>query len=329
MKIAVCTSSHGFGHTARQLGLIERLVPRHQVTLFTHAPAMAAVPQSVEVRRVKWDVGLVQHDSFGIDVAATLNWLDQNVGDLLIDRIASHLADFDLCIVDINPMVMAACAQNGTPVVAVGNFSWSWIYSHFPPLAQWEQRFKAWEAQCDAIDISDGLGPGLSGFQSIVCAGRLVREGPSVEPIPNSVLLSFGGFGLRSPERLMPEGMGLHFMAGAATAAHPRLHGYPERPYEALIASAGVIVTKVGYGIVTEAVQHGVPLLCLSRSDFPEAPILEAWIRKRGDVVLDGPFNSPDFDVRYREALARVLSRPRPPRMVQNGAADICRLLGL
>ena len=117
----------------------------------------------------------------------------------------------------------------------------------------------------------------------------------------------------------MPEGLGLHYMAGTATATHPRLNGYPGRPYNSLIASAGVIVTKVGYGIVTEAVQHGVPLLCLSRSEFPEAPLLEKWIRKRGDLVLDGPLDSPDFDVQYRLALACVLSRPRPSRMVQSG----------
>ena len=329
MKIAVCTSSHGFGHTARQLGLIERLVSRHQVTLFTHAPAMAVVPQSVEVRRVKWDVGLVQYDSFGVDVVATLNWLEQNVGEPFIEHIASQLADFDLCIVDINPVVMAACAQKGTPVFAVGNFSWSWIYSHFPPLEQWAARFQLWEAQCDAIDISAGLGPGLSGFKSIAYAGLLVREGTTVNPIPKSVLLSFGGFGLRSPELLMPKGLGLHFMAGTATASHPRLHGYPDRPYESLIAAASVIVTKAGYGIVTEAVQHGVPLVCLSRSDFPEAPYLESWIRQRGDVVLDVSIDAPEFSDAYHAALLASLKHRRPNLATQTGADDICQILGL
>ena len=155
MNIAVCTSSHGFGHTARQLGLIERLARRHEVTLFTHAPRVVSLDHAINVRKVKWDVGLVQHDSFGVDVPATKQWLDQHVDSHFIERIAAELSGFELCVVDINPMVMAACLQKNLPVVAVGNFSWSWIYGHFPALEEWTQTVRTWEAMCDAIDISD------------------------------------------------------------------------------------------------------------------------------------------------------------------------------
>lgn len=329
MKLAVCTSAHGFGHTARQLGLIERLHARHAVTLFTHAPHLVEPIPNIDIQAVKWDVGLVQHDSFGVDIAATQAWLSHHVHSGLIDRIAACLASFDLCLCDINPMVMAACQQKGIPVVAVGNFSWSWIYSHFPALDAWTALFREWEGACDAIDISHGLGPGLSGFKSVTQAGRLVRQSSPVEELSNRVLLSFGGFGLKRPEHLMPEIQGVQYIAGAATAIHPRLQAYPNIPYAQLIACASVIVTKVGYGILTEAAQHGIPLLCLKRSDFPEAPYLEAWVRRRGDIVLEGSVDGPSFSFEYQKALCTALKRSKHAKEEQHGAADICRILGL
>lgn len=328
MKIAICTSAHGFGHTARQLALASLLSRRHEVTIFTAVPNLVDDPYVREVR-VRWDVGLVQRDGFGVDPAATKRWLERHVDSSFVDAIAKALRGFDFCVVDINPMVLAACQQMALPHVAIGNFSWSWIYGHFPELSGWARQFAEWESRSEAIDISADLGPGLSGFKTVEGAGLLARE-TSAHSLPkNSILLSFGGFGLENPEPLMPEMNGLHYLAGTETATHPRLHAYPKVRYPSLIAGAGVIVTKVGYGIVTEAMQHGVPLVCLSRTAFPEAAFLEDAVRRRGDTVIRSDVGSDEFPGEYAEALALALERNPLPHRPMSGAIDICLVLDL
>jgi hypothetical protein len=47
------------------------------------------------------------------------------------------------------------------------------------------------------------------------------------------------------------------------------------------LAASDAVVTKAGYGSVAEAACHGVPVLYVSRADWPEEPWLIGWLRQR------------------------------------------------
>jgi hypothetical protein len=97
------------------------------------------------------------------------------------------------------------------------------------------------------------------------------------------VLLSFGGMGLPgfASEVLEPLAE-FRFVIPEPDARAPgnvaavtgeRLEGTGLR-YVDLIGAADVVVTKPGYGIVSDAIGAGTRLVYTDRGDFPEYPIL-------------------------------------------------------
>jgi hypothetical protein len=49
-----------------------------------------------------------------------------------------------------------------------------------------------------------------------------------------------------------------------------------------VLASCDALLTKPGYGSFAEAACNGVPVLYLDRKDWPEAPYLVDWLKRRG-----------------------------------------------
>jgi hypothetical protein len=49
-----------------------------------------------------------------------------------------------------------------------------------------------------------------------------------------------------------------------------------------IMCSSDALITKPGYGAFVEAACNGVPVLYVPRIDWPEAPFLIEWLRKRG-----------------------------------------------
>ena len=330
MKIAICPSSHGLGHTTRQMAIADLLRTNHDVSIFTNRSYALGDNNPANLRLVhcQWDVGLCQSNSFDVDIKQTKHWLETTVTESYLESIASTLKSFDLILTDINPMVARAATQIKKPCYAIGNFSWSWIYSHYPTLNEWSIRFKEWESLVDAFDV--GLGPGLSTFKSTSSVGLLARS-PMSHPLPkNSVLLSFGGFGIEDPESLCPKLPHANFVADRQTASvGPIITVVEDVPYPALIGGASLIVTKPGYGIVTEAAQHGVPIVCISRPQFPESPHIERWLEQRGDRVLNTNMGEPGFQEEYVDAIKQMLSHGRHPSLPMTGAFDILKALGI
>ena len=72
MLIYVCSSSHGFGHAARDVAVLQqlrRLRPNWQLVLSSRAPSallrLLLGTATIGVRRCRWDVGTVQADALG------------------------------------------------------------------------------------------------------------------------------------------------------------------------------------------------------------------------------------------------------------------------
>lgn len=332
-EVAILCSAHGFGHTARQMAVVEAL-RRRGIDPVLHSAAPRAVVEDylgpTRLRPARLDVGIVQADALSEDVAETARRAAALCADTVVDELAGTLRGVDLAVVDMAPAALEACTRAGVAVVAVGNFDWAWIYGHYAPLRDLAARFGDWQAAHPALFVEPG--PGLHGFASVEPAGMIARARPAHRfPADGQrrVLVSFGGFGLGGLDDRLPRVDGLRWVLAPPMAAlgRPDVDFVPEVSYPALVGGVHAVFTKPGYGIHTEAARAGTPVLWVDRGAFPEAPHLEAAMAAAGGVKVAGP--GPEA---LAFALEQLWSRPRPAPAAAPGAEAVaewvCRRVG-
>jgi hypothetical protein len=344
--LAAYVSGHGFGHSTRLaevLRVVRERAPELPIVVTTSAPRflfldVVAPPLGVRPRVV--DVGLVQEDALLIDEPGTAEaWRRFDAGwDALVREEAGWLRDAGarLVVGDIPPLAFAAADAAGVPALAHGNFSWDWIYRHLatrqPVLAEAADRAARAYARADGLFRLPFAGD-LSAFRNVrdvpLVARRPVvpkaeaRRRLSLDERPMA-LVTFGGIGGLGPgARGLGEIPGWQFLVtgppGAGSAANVRHLSTPELSaaglaYPDLVGAADVVVTKPGYGIVSDCVGAGVRLVYTDRGDFPEYPIMVGEMTRYLPAV-----HVPNDDVRegrLGRALAEVtgLPWPEPPR---------------
>ncbi len=322
-RLAVLCTDHGFGHLTRQLAIGQHLRTLGiEPVFYTAAPPSLLRESLPDPSVVPWqlDVGLSQPDSLRVDLARTCALLDERCSPSALETLADHLAAQPLqgVIADLPPMGLEAARLAGLPAVAVGNFDWAWIYDHFPELAPWAQRFRAWQAPHPAIHLWPG--PALSGFRRVKRAPLVGRLHPphSFPAGSRHVLVSFGGLGLKDLEQRLPRMDGVTWVLSAPMPALKRADclWLEDIPYPALVAGADAVLTKPGYGILAEAFLAGTPLAWLPRSHWPESPYLADPMVARGDVQVGESIE---------EALTTLWSRPRPAPHDPSGSALAAR----
>ena len=320
MRIAIVCSAHGFGHVTRQLEVARRLRSRDvEVVLFTAAPAAVVHEWTPGLDLVPWtaDVGIVQADSLTEDHAATTDAVRDRSSPARLSALASALAAQrpDLVVADCPPAALEAARMAGLPAVAVGNFTWPWIYRNTPGLAGCAELLEPWQQPHKAASLWPGPGmPGFSSVQSFGLVGRTATQLPDLAP--GHVLVSFGGLGLADLDARLPAIPGVRWLLAPPM---PRLDRpdctYLEGvPYPALVAAADVVVTKPGYGIFAEAALNGARLLWVPRGSFPEARFITQAMQARGDrrVALSDGADATLWQRALTAAVQARLSDPVP-----------------
>jgi UDP:flavonoid glycosyltransferase YjiC (YdhE family) len=345
--IAFYISGHGFGHASRAIEVINALIDRqsdlHIFIRSSVAPWLVTrtARASVELLPADVDTGMVQLDSLHLDAGASIANAEAFMAtfDTRVAREAAVLRDrgASLAVCDVPPLGIAAARQAGIPAVALGNFTWDWIYEHYGGGAAVARRIGDVYADTTlALRL-----PMWGGFATMpvvrdlpFVARRSQRDPAEVRAalgLPRDqriVLPSFGGYGLDGVDASAVTSMPSYhvLMPGSfdETAMYER--GYR---YEDLVRAVDVVVTKPGYGIVSECIANDTALLYTSRGDFREYQVLvdamPAWLRSRF-ITHDDLFAG-----KWAPHLDALLSQPAPPgHPILNGAevaADI--LLGL
>jgi L-arabinokinase len=357
-SLAVYVSGHGFGHstrTAEVLRAVRERAPNLSIAVCTSAPAFlfeGVVAGPLAVRRVECDVGLAQKDALVIDEEGTAAaWRRFAAGWAgLVDVEAAWLRSVEarLVVGDIPPLAFAAASRAGVPSVGVTNFSWDWIYGHLgsrvPALAEASAHARTAYASADLLLRLPFAGD-LSAFRRVEDVPLVARK----PPVPRqdarrrlgldgrpAVLLSFGGLGLPG---LRPDAFGalsayqLLLTGRAGDGRVPpnlrRLDGdalsaagltYPD-----LVGASDVVVTKPGYGIVTDCIGAGTRLVYTDRGDFPEYPVMVAEMPRYLPCVFAE--NDEVREGRLGGALEAVLSIPFPEPCRTDGANVVAERL--
>jgi hypothetical protein len=348
MLVAYATA-HGFGHMTRLcevLAAVRRRAPSLPITFVGTLPerlVRRAVPGPVDVRAVATDVGLVQRDALDIDEPASARRSAEfdATWDARVEAEARFLRDAGARVVvaDIPALPFDAAAQAGVPAVGISNFSWDWIYRHLaarePSLAASAARAARAYARA-ALLLELPFAGDLSTFPRRERIGfvarrpRVAREearrrlGLDERP---AILLSFGGVGLPGLTPAVLAGEGAFRFVHPAELEVDRLDAlglhYPD-----VVGAVDAVVTKPGYGIVTDAIAAGTRLVYTERGDFPEYPIMVAEMAPHLACVHVG--NDDLRHGRLGEPLRRVLALPLPPKPDLGGAERAAeRLLAL
>jgi hypothetical protein len=334
--IALYLSGHGFGHMTRAcevLAEVRRRAPGVPLAVAGSIPeglVRRAIPGGLLFRRTTCDVGLVQRDALHVDEQATAaacaafdaTW------DARADVEAAFLrgAGVRLVLADIPPLAFEAAHRAGVPAVGLGNFSWDWIYRHLsarqPALASAADRAAAAYAHARVL-LELPFAGDLSCFPRREPIGMVARRprvprqevrrrlGLDARP---AVLLSFGGVGL--PALAAPASAEFRWLLPAEVDG--RL-GELGLAYPDVVHAVDVVVSKPGYGIVTDAIAAGTRLVYTERGDFPEYPIL---VREMAPLLACEHVSNADLLAgRIEGPVRRVMARSMPLAPDLDGAA--------
>ena len=355
--LAFYISGHGFGHASRDVQVINALrarVPDLPVIVCATIPAWLlehSLTMPVELRPLECDTGLQQFDSLHADEAASLRRAAAFHEHLAAKaaREAEFLADRRVRLVlgDIPPLAFESAAAAGVPSVAISNFTWDWIYQDFPTQIDQYPRLlptirRAYARASLALRLP--MHGGFEGLDQIVrdiplVARRSHRSRAEIRramklPAGPLLLLSFGGYGIcgldaaalgrlsRYSLVITDDASGRELPAGPnfirITDAHLRETGCR---YEDLVHAVDVVVTKPGYGILSECIANETAVLYTNRGRFAEYDVLVAEMSR----YLRSEFIDQDALLAgcWGPYLERLLASPAPPERPRVDGAEV------
>ena len=362
MAVAVfAVSGHGFGHASRQTEIIRALHRRRpdvDVHVRTSAPRWLfdrALDFPFSFEAIEVDTGVVQIDGLEVDVRASIaraaafhRTLDERAG---AEARALTARGADLVVGDVPPLACAAAARTGIPAIAVGNFTWDWIYAGYPETAALAPDLvgtlrHAYSSASEAWRLP--LHGGFGAFETVVdvplVARRSTREPGDVRRqlgLPNDrtlALFAFGRYGIGTvdwsevarirhchvvfttgPHAIRgPEGKTFTTLDEESLAAQGVA-------FEDLVAAVDVVVTKPGYGMIAECAANDTAMLYTSRGRFPEYEVLVAGLPALTRAAFIG--HDDLFAGRWCEHLNRLLAQPCPHPPATDGAHVIADAL--
>ena len=359
-RIVFYVSGHGFGHTSRAVEVIHAVLrarPDARIVVKTSAPHRLfarTLEGRCEVVELQCDAGMVQIDSLNLDASESVRRAVEFQRRLpaLAEAEAAYLrgTGIRLAVGDIPPLTVAAARSAGIPSILIGNFTWDWIFEGYRDSA----------AQAIARDIRrvyrdaaaalrlpmaggfEGLEPITRDIPFIARQSRRtqddVRHALGLPPRAAGkplVLMSFGGYGIAGLDTAALADLTDYTIATSDLSARNNAIGPADGllyisehqvydsglRYEDLVRGADVVITKPGYGIISEAIANGTALLYTSRGDFVEYDLLVREMPRylRVKFIEQHQLLTGDWSA----ALAGLLSQAAPPEKPALNGAEI------
>jgi L-arabinokinase len=354
-QVLFYVSGHGLGHASRDAEVIHqmaRLEPSVTVAVRSSAARWIFNGTSrqlpIVITPVEVDTGVAQIDSIRLDEDETVRVARDFYRDF--DR----RADAEAAVIkasgatavvgDIPPLAFEAAARAGVPSIALGNFTWDWIYEEYSSFttAAFEaleiiRRAYAKTTLALRLPLHGGFDPMRMVIRDIPLIARRANRpreetrrmlGLGSDTIV--ALASFGGHGVDLPYADIAQAS--RFTILLTNHEDRELHGptnlrrvgmdwLADRgiQYADLVAASDVVVSKPGYGIVSECVANGAALLYTDRGRFREHDVfLELMPR----LLRCRHISQDDLRAgRWNASIEALLAQDPPPgRIATNGA---------
>jgi L-arabinokinase len=343
LAVAFYISGHGFGHASRQIEVINAFARRRpDIGIFLRTTVTRwlldrTIVPPFELDDRPCDTGVVQIDSLRLDAEASIAQADAfyRTLDARVEAEAAVLKaqGVVLAIADAPPLGCAAAARAGIPSFVVSNFTWDWIYQGYAEyLAAAATLIPAIQAAYRQASGAWRL-PMHGGFETFSATALIdipfvarhathSREETRTRvglPLDRKLALpSFGGYGLPgvNMDRL-DLGDEWQVVPDITEAA---IYEAGMR-YEDLIAAVDVVVTKPGYGIISECIANDTVIVYTSRGRFVEYDVLVREMPKflRCAFIDNASLLAGD----WRTALDAAVSAPPPPETARTDGAEV------
>ncbi len=348
--IAYYISAHGYGHGVRSCDIIRALGRLHsdvRVTIVTDLPEgflrnRLTPGQPVTFRKGAFDVGMVQMDSIRVDVSATLARAHALYAEKsrLRDQEAAFFREqgIGLAVVDIPAIPIVAARKAGIPAVAIGNFSWDWIYGEFAEEdPRWDSFVVEFEKDYGTADLLIRLPfhAEMGAFKRIVDVPLLASPGrerrreiaamTGCRPGKKWVLLSFTSLGLDDAALDHIESLSEYDFFTVKPLEWRRKNIFPidreKIPFSDVVASVDVVVSKPGFGLMSDCLVNGKPLIHADREDFREyAVMLEGVQRYFKNIHIPTPLL---YEGKLGSSLEAIWDQPEPEEQLGRGGDEI------
>lgn len=303
--VAYYISGHGYGHAVRSSQIISACAQQNPFLFFhirTTAPEWLfklSLRSNYFYYSVENDVGTVNPTFDSVDIPATLDSLHhffenetaflQNEVDFL------HKNNIKLVIGDIPALAFAVAQKAGIPSIAIGNFSWDWIYEPYckvnPGFEKYVSKFYGYYKNCDLLLKLPfhGKMPAFQNFVEIPLVCRKarrrrkdIRRQIGCRPEEKVVLIALrendrSGIDLQQLAKMRDK----IFIFSGPVQKRPNFRSIDGASFsfEDLINAVDVVVSKPGYGVVSDCIANTTPLLYTDRADFRECEVLITGLR--------------------------------------------------
>ena len=296
------------------------------------------------------DTGIEQIDSLHLDEAATFRAAREFYATF--EARARDEADLlralkaRAVVSDIAPLGFEAAHRAKIPSLGIANFTWDWIYEGYPEHAAHAGMVistirVAYRKATRVLRLP--LSGGFETFPVIeetpfiarhaVHGREEVRRALGIPIERPAVLASFGAYGVEQltahPPDCVPEWsvvVSERTLTGGGAGGddsgltHINEDALYERGfrYEDLVAAVDVVLSKPGYGIVSECIANETALVYTSRGRFAE---YDVFVKEMPAYIRCAFISNEDLLAgRWRTALEEVMSQPARPRAATDGA---------
>ncbi len=344
-------TGHGFGHAVRTAQILKALPPELPLIVKTTAPERLfreELPGREFVYvAAEYDCGCLQSDSISVLKRETLT----RYGEIarhnqvhLQDEVTFLRERGVKCVAsDIPSFPLYAAHQAGILSAAVGNFTWHDIYAEYAKTAEDDrllaQMAEEYASATVALITSLSLLSTLALFPDAERVPLVARRGSVIRDLLTEVLdipagkrlalLYLGGWGLEIDWPRLERFADWVFLLDRplpVPLANARVFDPGVLRYADVAASVDAVVSKAGYGTVTECIANSVPLIYLPRHGFAEHDALVSGMNEWGGGVeiSEAAFHAGD----WKDALHSALTpRLNPGAFPTDGAAVIAQRL--
>ncbi|EMO51790.1 sugar kinase [Leptospira noguchii] len=351
MKITYYVSGHGFGHISRSMEIILHLLksfPDLNIDLVTvrekFLDTLALSEEDsknlkrLNIRKKDLDVGMVQKDSLSIDIAATEAAIEEfnlQKSYIQISEIESCL-DFGtkLIISDSASLPFMIATKLKVPSLFIGNFTWDFIYSGYSNESTifkqatktiYEEYYHATFGlllpfNCPANSLAEQKQIGLVGRKPFLTKNE-AKEFFKLPKDKIHLLFSFGAYGVEThrfnwekfdPEKYTIVLSGTDFdLSKIPNKQKTGIIQLSNLHYPDLLTACDFVITKPGYGILSEAVYAKTPVLYTDRGNFPEVQYLHKSLNE--EIPSSYISNEDLFSFRLDETLKKENIWKRKP----------------